>query len=127
MESKSVIRPNWHRSKKMTGVVGSRSYIADYVIMLHIHLPVYAHVSPHRPTGRRPPSNRPCLRPQLVWPVARLVGRWNFQCYRRVRIRVKVRVSVMVRVSVRTSCVVNFTLFRCYQGTSVDYWPITAK
>jgi len=33
----------------------------------------------------------------------------------RVRIRVKVRVSVMVRVSIRTSWVVNFALFRCYQ------------
>jgi len=33
----------------------------------------------------------------------------------KVRIRVKVRVSVMVRVSIRTSWVVNFAIFRCYQ------------
>jgi len=33
----------------------------------------------------------------------------------RVRIRVKVRVSVMVRASIKTSWVVNFALFRCYQ------------
>jgi len=31
------------------------------------------------------------------------------------RIRAEVRVSLMVRVSIRTSWVVNFALFRCYQ------------
>jgi len=33
----------------------------------------------------------------------------------RVRIRVKVRVSVMLRASIKTSWVVNFALFHCYQ------------
>ena len=43
MESKSVIMPNWGWSKKTAGVVGSCSYVADYVIMLHIRLSIYMH------------------------------------------------------------------------------------